>query len=85
MLQAYKVYIQPIIQYGVLIYGTTNISNLMPLERVQKLVWRIIFGIRKYDSINAIRQKHQLLNECTAIQHLTINKSYLEIANEMPL
>ena len=34
----------------------------MPLERVQKLVWRIIFGIRKYDSINAIRQKHKLLN-----------------------
>ena len=62
MLQAYKVYIQPIIQYGVLIYGTTNKSNLMPLERVQKLVWRIIFGIRKYDSINAIRQKHKLLN-----------------------
>ncbi len=62
MLQAYKIYILPILQYGVLSYGTANKTILLHLEKTQKMIWRIIFGIKKYESVNETRQKYRLLN-----------------------
>ena len=34
----------------------------MALEKIQKLVWRTLFGVKKINSINNIRQKHPLLS-----------------------
>ncbi len=62
MLQAYKNYILPIFQYGVLIYGTASKTKLLHLEKVQKMIGRIIFGIKKYESNRQTRQKYRLLN-----------------------
>ncbi len=62
MLQAYTIDILPVSQYGVLIYGTASKTKMIQLEKVQKMIWRIIFGKKKYESINEIRQKYRLLN-----------------------
>ena len=62
MLHLYKIYIQPVFQYGVLIYGSANKTDLLALEKIQILLWRILFGIKKFNSINNIRQKHRLLS-----------------------
>ena len=62
MLHLYKSYIQLVFQCGVLIYGSANKTDLLALEKIQILVWRILFGVKKFNSINNIRQKHRLLS-----------------------
>ena len=62
MLHLYKIYIQPVFQYRVLIYGSANKTDLLALEKIHILVWRILFGVKKSNSINNIRQKHRLLS-----------------------
>ena len=62
MLHLYKIYIQPVLQYGVLIFGSANKTDLLALEKIQKLVWRILYGVKKFNSINNIRQKHRLVS-----------------------
>ena len=62
MLQLYRIYIQPVFQYGVLIYGSANKTDLLALEKIQELVWRILSGVKKFNSINNLRQKHRLLS-----------------------
>ena len=61
MLHLYKIYIQPVVQYGVLIHGSANKTDILALEKIQILVWRILFGVKKFSSINNIRKKHRLL------------------------
>ena len=55
MLHLYKIYLQPVFQYRVLIYGSANKTDLLALEKIQILVWRILFGVKKFNSINNIR------------------------------
>ena len=38
----YKVYVQPVISYGLLIYGCTNENNLTPILKMQKRILRVI-------------------------------------------
>ena len=55
LLHLYKIYIKPVFQYGVLIYGSA-------LVKIQLMVWRMFFGVKKFNSITSIRQKHRLLS-----------------------
>ena len=40
----YKMYIQPVIAYGILIYGCTAKNNLDPILKLQKRILRIIYN-----------------------------------------
>ena len=40
----YKMYIQPVIAYGILIYGCTTKNNLDPILKLQKRILRIIYN-----------------------------------------
>ena len=52
---AYKIYVQPILQYGALIYGTAAKSDIKkPNNKIKHLV-RIIYGKRKFESIQNFR------------------------------
>ena len=51
LLKYYNYNIQPIIQYGLLVYGCTSINALNPIHMLQKKIMRLIFYIKKYDSI----------------------------------
>ena len=43
MVFTYKVYVQPVVSYGVLVYGTRNKTIILPLESKIKQITRIIF------------------------------------------
>ena len=60
MLQAYKM--KPFTVWPSFIYGTAFKTKLVHLEKVQNMIWRIVFGIKKYESLNATKQTYRLLN-----------------------
>ena len=43
MIKAFRTYIQPIVQYGVLIYGSTTIKTVRGIDKVVKSIVRLIF------------------------------------------
>ena len=43
LLLTYKVYVQPVVSYGVLVYWTSNKTIILPLESKIKQITRIIF------------------------------------------
>ena len=47
MIRVYKTYVQPIIQYGVIAYGSTTKSILQPIDNKVNRLLRIIFFKKK--------------------------------------
>ena len=60
LLVTYKVYVQPILNYGVLVYGTSSKTKLQPLEAKVKQTARIIFKKRKTESTLQNREKYKM-------------------------
>ena len=60
LLVTYKVYVQPILIYGVLVYGTSSKTTLQPLEAKVKQIARIIFKKRKTESTLQNREKYKM-------------------------
>ena len=52
---------QTIIQYGLLVYGGTSFSNLNPIFLLQKKIIRMIYKVRKFDSIRERFREHKIL------------------------
>ena len=52
---------QPIRQYAVLIYGAACKTALDPLELKLKHLLRIVFGLKRYDSVSSLREKFHIL------------------------
>ena len=50
LLVLYKVYVQPILNYGVLVYGTSSKTTLQPLEAKIKQITKIMFKKRKTET-----------------------------------
>ena len=44
----YQIYIESIISYGLLVYGSTNKNNLQPIFLIQKCIIQIIFKKSKF-------------------------------------
>ena len=61
MIKLYKIYVQPVLQYGVLIYGCAGKSELKQLNSSQNHIIRIIFGLKKFSSVRDVREKYKLL------------------------
>ena len=57
---AYKSYVQPIIQYGVLVYASTDKTNLLDLETKIRWLIRIILYKHRMDSITEIRHDNKI-------------------------
>ena len=53
---------QPILQYGVLIYGTAAKSDIKKLNNKIKHVVRIVYGKRKIESIENFRIAAKIYN-----------------------
>ena len=60
MIKAFKTYIQPIVQYGVLIYGSTTITTIREIDKVIKRIVRLIFHRKKFESTYEERVKHRI-------------------------
>ena len=62
LLKIFKIYVKPIVQYGILIYGSTNENFLKPINLSIKRILKIIFWKRKYQSIERIRVHNLISN-----------------------
>ena len=60
LLVTYNVYVQPILNYGVLVYGTSSKTTLQPLEAKIKQIARIMFKKRKTESTLQNREKYKM-------------------------
>ena len=60
MIQVFRTYIKPILQYGVLIYGSTSKNVLKNLEKLTKRLIKIIFYKRSFESLGSLREEHKL-------------------------
>ena len=60
LLVTYKIYVQPIINYGVLVYGTSSKTTLQPLEEKIKQIARIMFKKRKTEPTLQNREKYKM-------------------------
>ena len=62
LVRLYKVYVQPVLQYGVLLYGVANKSDLQKLEWRQSIIFRLLFSAKRFQSIDELRWKHKLFS-----------------------
>ena len=62
LVQFYRTYVQPVIQYGVLVYANTSNQKLKPLNQLVKRIVRIITFKKKFDSITSKRKELLLYN-----------------------
>ena len=60
MIKAFRTYKQPIIQYGVLIYGSTTITTIREIDKVVKRIVRLIFHRKMFESTYEERVKHRI-------------------------
>ena len=56
----YKLHVNPLIQYGVLIYGCTSFSILSPIYTLQKKILRTMFFLEKFASVDSLMIKNEL-------------------------
>ena len=49
VIKAFRTYIQPIVQYGVLIYGSTTITTIMETDKVVNRIVRLIFHRKMFE------------------------------------
>ena len=62
LVRLYKVYVQPVLQYGFLLYGVANKSDLQKLEWRQSRIFRLLFSAKRFQSIDELRCKHKLFS-----------------------
>ena len=60
MLLYYRTRVNPIIQYGVLVYGCAPFSNLQPIHRTQRRIMRTIFFLPKFANVQHLMASHEL-------------------------
>ena len=60
MLLTYKVYVQPVVSYGVLVYRPSNKTLILPLESKIKQITRIIFNKPKSTSTGMERESNHI-------------------------
>ena len=60
MIKAFRTYTQTIVQYQVLIYGSTTITKIREIDKVVKRILRLIFHRKKFQSTHEERVKHRI-------------------------
>ena len=62
MIRVYKIYVQPITQYGVLAYGSTKKSFLQPIDNKANRILRITFFKKKFESTTKIHEENNIFS-----------------------
>ena len=60
MIQVFKSYVQPVVQYGILVSGNSVSSDILLIDSKLKNFVRIIFNRRKFNSVSDLRRKFNL-------------------------
>ena len=62
MIQVFKSNVQPVVQYGILIYGNSVLSDISLIDSKLKKLIRIIFNKRTFNSVSDLRRKFNLFS-----------------------
>ena len=62
LLRIFRIYVKPIVQYGIRNYGSTNENVLEPIKMLIKRILKIVFWKRKYESVEQIRVQSLISN-----------------------
>ena len=60
MIQVFKSDVEPVVQYGILIYGNSVLSDISLIDSKLKNIIRIIFHRRTFNSVSDLRRKFNL-------------------------
>ena len=78
------IYFKLILQYGILIYGSTNKNFSKPINLLIKRILKIFFWKRKYESIERIRV-HYLISNASELYAFEIFKPLVKLIKKQPL
>ena len=78
LLLTYRVYVQPVVSYGVLVYGTSNKTLVLPLESKIKQITRSVFSKPKSTS-TSLERKSNHIYLIRVMQHFELLKKLAEI------
>ena len=62
LVKLYKTYVQPIVQYVVLVYGCGNKTDLKKIDWAQNGILRLIFSLKKGVDLSEIRQNFKIFS-----------------------
>ena len=60
VIQVVRTYLNPKMQHGVLLYGSTSKNMLINLEKLTKRLIKIIFYKRSFESLGSLREENKL-------------------------
>ena len=69
LLMFFEVYAKPVILYGLLVYGSSNKSNLEKVSMKQEQIIRTIFHYRKFDSTSKTCLENKIDSVYNYISH----------------
>ena len=61
LIQLYYSFLYPYILYGNIVWGGVNLTTIKTIERFQRIAVRMIFNVRRRESITAICKKNQII------------------------
>ena len=60
MILVFKSYVQPVVQYGILTYGVSVLSDISLIDSQLKKLIRLFFNKRTFNSVSDLRRKFNL-------------------------
>ena len=57
MIKIFNTYVKPVVQYGILVYGTASRATMQKIDAKINRILRVIFFVQKFDSVSLIREK----------------------------
>ena len=81
MVKAFKCYVKPVIQYGILVYGCASKTLMNKIDALCRRLLRIIFYKKKFESVQTEIDKHKLYS-AKELHVYELFKCYLRILKQ---
>ena len=85
LLLYYNAYVKTLLNYGILIYGSGNLTSLNKLYMVQRRILRCIFFKSRFQSIKDILTKFKILTVYELYFYELIKELFKNLRNDSPL
>ena len=84
ILSFYYAYVRSVITYGLINYGSTYKTNLEPIHKAQRRIFRAIFHRRQWDTLQDVYTKHKFLNFYEMFIGEMMNEVFIQLRLESP-
>ena len=62
LIKIFNTYVKPVVQYGILVYGTASRATMQKIDAKINRILRVIFFVQKFDSVSLIREKYKVFS-----------------------